>query len=65
MYRVDYIFHATALKQVPFCGFFPLETVKPNVLRTNNVLTAAIVEEVKFVICLSTDKVTKSCEDGI
>lgn len=53
---VDYIFHAAALKQVPSCEFFPLEAVKTNVIGTDNVLTAAIDEGVKKVICLSTDK---------
>ena len=56
IHGVDYIFHAAALKQVPSCEFFPLEAVKTNVLGTNNVLTAAIEEGVKKVICLSTDK---------
>ena len=56
MYGVDYIFHAAALKQVPSCEFFPIEAVKTNVLGTNNVLTAAIEEGVKKIICLSTDK---------
>lgn len=56
MHGVDYIFHAAALKQVPSCEFFPLEAVKTNVLGTENVLTAAIDEGVKTVICLSTDK---------
>ena len=56
MHGVDYIFHAAALKQVPSCEFFPLEAVKTNVLGTNNVLTVAIEEGVKKVICLSTDK---------
>lgn len=56
MYGVDYIFHAAALKQVPSCEFFPIEAVKTNVLGTDNVLTAAIAEGVKAVICLSTDK---------
>ena len=56
MHGVDYIFHAAALKQVPSCEFFPIEAVKTNVLGTENVLTAAIDEGVKTVICLSTDK---------
>ncbi len=56
MHGVDYIFHAAALKQVPSCEFFPIEAVKTNVLGTDNVLTAAIEEGVKSVICLSTDK---------
>ena len=56
MHGVDYIFHAAALKQVPSCEFFPLEAVHTNVIGTDNVLTAAIAEGVKKVICLSTDK---------
>ena len=56
MHGVDYIFHAAALKQVPSCEFFPLEAVKTNVFGTDNVLTAAIDEGVKNVVCLSTDK---------
>lgn len=56
MHRVDYVFHAAALKQVPSCEFFPLEAVKTNVLGTENVLTAAVDAGVSKVICLSTDK---------
>ena len=56
MHGVDYIFHAAALKQVPSCEFFPIEAVKTNVLGTENVLTAAIEEGVRNVVCLSTDK---------
>ena len=53
---VDYIFHAAALKQVPSCEFYPLEAVKTNVLGTENVLEAALSNDVKRVVCLSTDK---------
>ena len=56
MFGVDYIFHAAALKQVPSCEFFPMEAVRTNIIGTDNVLTAAIEEGVKAVICLSTDK---------
>lgn len=56
IHGVDYIFHAAALKQVPSCEFFPIEAVKTNVFGTENLLTAAIEEGVKSVICLSTDK---------
>ena len=56
MYGVDYIFHAAALKQVPSCEFYPIEAVKTNVIGTDNVITAAIEQGVKSVICLSTDK---------
>ncbi|MHC8355003.1 polysaccharide biosynthesis protein [Pseudomonas sp. LB3P81] len=53
---VDYIFHAAALKQVPSCEFHPMEAVKTNVIGTDNVLEAAIQNEIKRVVCLSTDK---------
>ncbi|SUK06009.1 capsular polysaccharide synthesis protein CapE [Staphylococcus agnetis] len=53
---VDFVFHAAALKQVPSCEFFPIEAVKTNILGTENVIQAAIRENVKKVICLSTDK---------
>ena len=56
MHGVDFIFHAAALKQVPSCEFFPIEAVKTNVIGTDNVLTAAIKEGVKNIVCLSTDK---------
>ena len=74
MHGVDYIFHAAALKQVPSCEFFPMEAVRTNVIGTDNVLTAAIDEGVKSVICLSTDKaaypinamgITKAIEEKI
>ena len=53
---VDYIFHAAALKQVPSCEFFPMQAVKTNVEGTLNVIKAAGQNNVKKVICLSTDK---------
>ena len=56
MRGVDYVFHAAALKQVPSCEFFPLEATKTNVMGTQNTIDAAVVNDVKKVICLSTDK---------
>ena len=56
MFNVDYVFHAAALKQVPSCEFYPIEAVKTNVLGTENVLNAAISNDVEKVVCLSTDK---------
>jgi UDP-glucose 4-epimerase len=53
---VDYIFHAAALKQVPSCEFHPMEAVKTNVMGTENLLEAAIQNQVKRIVCLSTDK---------
>jgi UDP-glucose 4-epimerase len=56
MRGVDYVFHAAALKQVPSCEFFPMQAVKTNIMGTQNVIDAAIVNKVTKVICLSTDK---------
>ncbi|CAL2088354.1 UDP-glucose 4-epimerase [Tenacibaculum sp. 190524A02b] len=56
MKGVDYVFHAAALKQVPSCEFFPIEATKTNVIGTQNVIDAAATNDVKKVICLSTDK---------
>ena len=53
---VDYVFHAAALKQVPSCEFYPMEAFKTNVLGAENVMKAAIANQVKRCIVLSTDK---------
>ncbi len=53
---VDYVFHSAALKQVPSCEFYPMEAVRTNILGTENVLNAAISNNVKKLIVLSTDK---------
>jgi UDP-N-acetylglucosamine 4,6-dehydratase/5-epimerase len=53
---VDHVFHAAALKQVPSGEFFPLETVRTNVLGTENVIRVSEAYGVRSVVCLSTDK---------
>jgi UDP-glucose 4-epimerase len=53
---VDFIYHAAALKQVPSCEFHPMEAVATNVIGTSNVIDAAIRNNVRRVVCLSTDK---------
>jgi UDP-glucose 4-epimerase len=53
---IDYVFHAAALKQVPSCEFYPMEAVRTNVLGAENVMRAAIANEVKRCVVLSTDK---------
>ena len=53
---VDYVFHAAALKQVPSCEFYPMEALRTNVLGAENVMRAAIANEVKRCVVLSTDK---------
>src|ERR1017187_4786778 len=56
MCRVDFVFHAAALRQVPSCEFFPIEAVQMNTLGTENVMKAALASSVSKVIVLSTDK---------
>lgn len=56
MHGADYVFHAAALKQVPSCEFYPMEAVKTNVIGAENVMRAAIANEVKRCVVLSTDK---------
>lgn len=56
MKGVNYIFHAAALKQVPSCEFYPMEAVQTNILGAENVLNAAIANQVERVVVLSTDK---------
>lgn len=56
MHGVNYVFQAAALKQVPSCEFFPMEATLTNVFGTDNVIRAAVNNNVEKVICLSTDK---------
>lgn len=54
---IDVVFHAAALKHVPACEYNPFEAVKTNVLGVQNLIEAALDEEVEKVIAISTDKV--------
>ena len=56
MLRMDYVFHAAALKQVPTCDFNPREAYLTNVKGTANVIDAAVDCKVKKLVFLSTDK---------
>lgn len=55
---VDYVIHAAALKQVPAAEYNPTECIKTNIHGAENVIEAAIANNVKKVIALSTDKAT-------
>ncbi len=70
--NVDYVVHAAALKHVDVAEYNPFEFIKTNIQGTNNVIEAAIYNNVKKVISLSTDKAsspinlygaTKLCAD--
>ena len=73
-YKVDYIIHTAALKQVPASEYNPFEAVKTNILGAENIINAAIDQGVTKVIALSTDKAcnpinlygaTKLCSDKL
>lgn len=53
---VDYVVHAAALKQVPAAEYNPMECIKTNIHGAQNVITAALEDNVEKVIALSTDK---------
>jgi UDP-N-acetylglucosamine 4,6-dehydratase (inverting) len=71
---VDVVIHAAALKQVPAAEYNPTECIKTNVNGAENVIEAALYNDVKCVVALSTDKAaapinlygaTKLCSDKL
>lgn len=56
MRGVDYVIHAAALKQVPAAEYNPMECIKTNIHGAENVIQAALANDVEKVIALSTDK---------
>ena len=56
MSGVDFVIHAAALKQVPAAEYNPMECIKTNIYGAENVIQAALANEVEKVIALSTDK---------
>ena len=56
MNGVDYVIHAAALKQVPAAEYNPMECIKTNIHGAENVIKAALANNVDKVIALSTDK---------
>jgi len=74
MDQVDYVIHAAALKQIPAAEYNPFEFIKTNVMGAQNVIDAALDNNVKNVVALSTDKAanpinlygaTKLCSDKL
>lgn len=56
MSGVDCVIHAAALKQVPAAEYNPMECIKTNIHGAENVIQAALANDVEKVIALSTDK---------
>ena len=74
MEGIDIVVHAAALKQVPTAEYNPFECIKTNVIGAENVVRAALAEDVETVVALSTDKAaapinlygaTKLCSDKL
>lgn len=53
---VDFVIHTAALKQVPALEYNPFEAIQTNIIGTQNVINAAIDQEVEKVLLISTDK---------
>ncbi len=71
---VDIIVHAAAIKQVPAAEYNPMECIKTNVMGAENIIEAALENNVDKVVALSTDKAanpinlygaTKLCSDKL
>jgi UDP-N-acetylglucosamine 4,6-dehydratase len=56
MRGVDFVVHAAALKQVPAAEYNPMECIKTNIHGAENVISAALENNIEKVIALSTDK---------
>ncbi|MDP3435916.1 MAG: polysaccharide biosynthesis protein, partial [Bacteroidales bacterium] len=52
----DYLIHAAALKEVPYCEENPMEATLNNITGTNIVIESAIAKGLKKVLIISTDK---------
>ena len=72
--ELDFVIHAAALKQVPAAEYNPIEFIKTNVLGAQNIIEAALENNVNKVLVLSTDKAvapinlygaTKLCSDKL
>ncbi len=71
---VDIVVHAAALKHVDIAEYNPFEAIKTNIIGSQNIIDAAINNNVSKVIALSTDKAsspsnlygaTKLCADKL
>ncbi|MFT8323614.1 MAG: SDR family NAD(P)-dependent oxidoreductase [Bacillus sp. (in: firmicutes)] len=56
MQDIDYAFHVAAMKHVASCEQNPYEAVLTNIMGTNNVIKAAMEQQVEKVVFTSSDK---------
>tara|TARA_B100000767_G_scaffold219051_1_gene207060 strand:+ start:436 stop:1419 length:984 start_codon:yes stop_codon:yes gene_type:complete len=74
LYKIDYVVHAAALKQVDTGEYNPFEFIKTNIMGAQNIIEASFYTNVKKIVALSTDKAsspinlygaTKLCSDKL
>lgn len=53
---IDIVFHAAALKHVPVIEYNPFESIKTNVIGSQNVIDACLQQNVGTAVCIGTDK---------
>jgi UDP-N-acetylglucosamine 4,6-dehydratase len=61
MENIDFVVHAAALKQVPAAEYNPTECIRTNIGGAENVIGAALANNVQAVVALSTDKAVNPC----
>ena len=54
--EIDIVYHAAALKHVPVIEYNPFEAIKTNIIGSQNVIDAALYQNVDKVVCIGTDK---------
>lgn len=55
-FNIDVIYHAAAMKHVVVCEKFPIESIKTNVIGTQNLVDLAVKYNIQRMITISTDK---------
>jgi UDP-N-acetylglucosamine 4,6-dehydratase/5-epimerase len=56
LHNVDYVIHSAAMKHVDICEANPIEALKINTIASNSIVDLCLINKVKNLICLSTDK---------
>ena len=56
MEDIDIVFHTAALKHVPVVEYNPFESIKTNVIGSQNVIDACLHEDVEIAVGVGTDK---------
>jgi UDP-N-acetylglucosamine 4,6-dehydratase (inverting) len=54
--NIDILIHSAAIKHVPAAEENPMECIKTNILGSQNIIDAALINNIQKVVALSTDK---------